>query len=135
MRIKTSGTSHILYRYSRSSDGKGIEAKIGAVHLATAPGDLSVDITDNLTPREFRELREHLAAEQASMFRYRFTSLMGELDSVSGLVSPENTDVDSVQKMASSLSGLQSAIRRVQRVQKAASEQSGQAGQAAPLSA
>ena len=132
MRIKTSGTSHILYRYSGSSDGKGVEAKIGAVPVGTAPDDLSVDITDNLTPRELRELREHLVAEQASMFKSRFSALMGELEAVSGLVSPENTDAVSVQKMAAALSGLQSVIRRVQRAQKADSEQ---LGQAAPLSA
>ena len=129
MRIKTSGTSHILYRYSGSSEGKGVESKIGSVPVGTAPDALSEEITDNLTPREARELREHLATEQVSIFRSRFMALLDEVESVSVLVIHEKLDVLSVQKMAAALSSFQSVLRRVQRAHKASVEQPGQVDQ------
>jgi len=118
MRIKTSGQSHALYRYGGSVDGKSVEAKIGLVPVGTLPSVIPVELSDELTPKEARELREYLAHEQVSICRSRFAALTTEIESVTRLVSTENLDASSVEKMVAALSGLQSAIRRVQKAQK-----------------
>ena len=76
-------------------------------------------LVDELTPKEeAREPREHLAHEQVAICRSRLSLLTTEIEAVMRFVSPENLDSVSVEKMAGSLSGLQSAIRRVQKAHK-----------------
>ena len=127
MRIKSSGQSHSLYRYGGAVDGKTVEVKIGTVSVGTPSDAIPVDLLDDLTPKETRELREFMAHEQVSICRSRFAALTTEIESVTRLVSTENLDASSVEKMVAALSVLQSTIRRVQKAQKIVPDQQHQA--------
>ena len=116
-----------MYRYGGAVDGKTVEVKIGTVSVGTPSDAIPVDLLDDLTPKETRELREFMAHEQVSICRSRFAALTTEIESVTRLVSTENLDASSVEKMVAALSVLQSTIRRVQKAQKIVPDQQHQA--------
>jgi hypothetical protein len=119
MRIKSSGQLHTLYRYGGQVDGKTIEVKIGAVAAGTRPDAISVDLRDDLTQKELRELVEHLDREQLDISRTRLSALVVDLDTAAGLIGSQNLDAEAAEKLADSLSRTTAAVRRVQREHRA----------------
>ena len=119
MRIKSSGQLHTLYRYGGQVEGKTIEVKIGAVAAGTRPDAIPVDLRDDLTQKELRELVEHLEREQLDISRARLSALVADLDTAAGLIGSQNLDAEAAEKLADSLSRTTAAVRRVQREHRA----------------
>ncbi len=119
MRIKSSGQVHTLYRYGGQVDGKTIEVKIGTLAAGTRPDAIPVDLRDDLTQKELRELAEHLDHEQLETSRARLSALVSNLDTAAGLIGPQTLDAKAAEKLADSLSRTIAAVRRVQREHRA----------------
>jgi hypothetical protein len=126
MKIKSSGQHHTLYRYAGTVDGKGTEVKIGVLAVGTAPGEIPADLSDDLTPKEMRELQEHLRRDQMLIARAKLAGLRLEIETISGLVNSENLDEEEAKKMAAALSRMMAAVRRAQRSHKSAPQSSEQ---------
>jgi hypothetical protein len=115
MRIKTSGQTHTIYRYAGQSDGKTFEAKIGTVIVGTKPDEVPSALADNLTPKELRELAELLRREQLQLARKTLDSLAAQVELATGLITTENLDEQTAEKLAPALSRCKAAVSRVQR--------------------
>ena len=64
MIIRKTKSHYTLSRYGGVSNGKNLEVRIGSVQLGTNHLAVAADIVENLTPREWKELQEQLAADQ-----------------------------------------------------------------------
>lgn len=117
MRIKTTGSTHSLYRYGGSVDGKGGETKIASVAVGTKPDAIPDDVRDNVTPKEMRELVEFLAGEHITSSRNRVADLARLVDEIAPVLTAEILDADTAAKLTDALARARSAMRRVERQQ------------------
>lgn len=115
MRIKTSGQSHILYRYGGQVDGKAAEMKIGSVSTGTAPDDIPVALLNNLTPNEARDLREHLEREQIDLARTKLSIVASDIIVAAGLVTEKTLDAQTAVELNTGLTKLRTVVNRVLR--------------------
>lgn len=117
MHHKTTGSTHTLYRYGGTIDGKQAEVKIGTLAVGTRPDDIPAEIRDNMTPKEMRELVDILDAEHIALSRQRVIDLVSTIDQVAPMITPTILDADVATKLTESLARATAAVRRVRRQQ------------------
>jgi hypothetical protein len=93
MIIRKTKTQLSLYRYGGVSNGKTLEVRVGSVPLGTSPDAIPAEITDDLSPKELRQLQTELAKDQRQILIGKMTSLVADLNDLgsaleSGLLDP-----------------------------------------------
>jgi hypothetical protein len=115
MKIKNTGKTYTLYRYAGQVEGKTLETKIGTLPVGTKPAAVPTELTENLTPREMRELAECLNKDQIDLARTRLASLVADIELATAVITEETLDEQAAQKLATMLSRCKAAVGRVQR--------------------
>ena len=124
MRIKTSGKSLVLYRYSGLDGSRSIELKIGSLSLVTAPevsdapstetqdGKIPIAIWENLTVIEQRKLILELQQRQNERVRVRLSGLAAELTTLSTHVKPGIVGEDEARHLLDATAAFANSLRR-----------------------
>ena len=95
MIIRKTKSHYTLSRYGGVSNGKNLEVRVGSVPLGTNHLAVEADIVENLTPREWKELQEQLAADQKQIMAVKVACLTADLNDFtsavgSGVLNPDD---------------------------------------------